>query len=144
MAEPPARPLSRRTVLTGTGAVAVGSGLLATGCSSAGPASSAGAGGDDPGAGTPLGATAEVPVGSGTIFADQGVVVTQATAGSFAAYSTICPHQGCEVGSVTGAEIECPCHGSRFGLDGSVRAGPATRGLDAIAVSVAGDQIVLA
>lgn len=44
--------------------------------------------------------------------------------------SPTCTHMGCLV-SFNGAEKawECPCHGSRFGLDGAVLQGPATRPL---------------
>ncbi|HET7533387.1 MAG TPA: FAD-dependent oxidoreductase [Nocardioidaceae bacterium] len=46
------------------------------------------------------------------------------------AVSPTCTHMGCLI-SFNGAEKawECPCHGSRFGLDGAVLQGPATRPL---------------
>lgn len=131
--------LSRRAVVAGAGAI--GAGLAVVGCSSTGTTSSAA---PPAAAGTALGPTSAVPVGSAKIFADQAVVVTQAEAGNFAAYSTNCPHQGCAVGSVEGANIVCPCHGSIFALDGSVTKGPAQTGLETRAVTVAGDQITLA
>lgn len=39
-----------------------------------------------------------------------------------------CSHRGCALheGTLAGDEIVCPCHGSTFGLDGSLRKGPAT------------------
>jgi Rieske Fe-S protein len=55
------------------------------------------------------------------------VVVVQTTPGCFGAVWRICTHGACEVeyqGDQAG--VECPCHGSRFGLDGSIRRGPAT------------------
>lgn len=128
-------PLRRRTVLIGT--AALGSGLAVAGCASAAPTAA-----PTPTTG-PLGPTTDVPVGSAAIFADRGVVVTQATAGSFAAFSVLCPHQGCNVGSVEGAEIICPCHDSRFGLDGTVLTGPAESGLEMRSVTVDGDQLTL-
>ncbi len=50
--------------------------------------------------------------------------------GAVHAVSPTCTHMGCLV-SFNGAEKawECPCHGSRFGLDGAVLQGPATRPL---------------
>jgi nitrite reductase/ring-hydroxylating ferredoxin subunit len=38
-----------------------------------------------------------------------------------------CSHRGCSLheGELDGDEIVCPCHGSRFGLDGGLVAGPA-------------------
>jgi Rieske Fe-S protein len=126
-----ARELPRRTVVTG--AAALGAGLAVTGCTtvSTAPASTGG----------PIGSTADVPVGSGTVFAESRVVVTQPEAGTFTAFDAACPHQGCNVGSVEGTEIVCPCHGSRFGLDGAVLTGPATTGLTPVEVAVDGDQL---
>ena len=128
--------VGRRAVVVG--AAALGAGLTVTGCSVAAPAAA-----PAPATG-PIAATAEVPVGSAALFPDRGVVVTQAEAGSFAAFSLACPHQGCNVTAVEGAEIVCPCHGSRFGLDGAVLTGPATTGLESVPVTVTGDEITLA
>jgi cytochrome b6-f complex iron-sulfur subunit len=53
------------------------------------------------------------------------------------AVSTVCTHLGCIV--KPGAEgFECPCHGSRFSLDGSVVKGPAPKALPWLSVSAAG------
>lgn len=49
------------------------------------------------------------------------------------AFSAACPHLACGVES-DGRSFHCPCHGSAFGLDGSVRGGPAPRGLDPLEV----------
>ncbi len=84
---------------------------------------------------------AEVPVGSGVIVGD--IVVTQPTAGAFAGMSSVCPHAGCNVNKIVDGTIICPCHGSRFNLDGSVAKGPATEPLEARVVVVDGDSIVL-
>lgn len=42
-----------------------------------------------------------------------------------------CPHAGCTVGryNTTTSKTSCPCHGSAFGIDGSLLNGPATTGL---------------
>jgi Rieske Fe-S protein len=93
--------------------------------------------------GAPSGAitkTADVPVGSGVIVDD--VVVTQATAGDFKGFSSVCTHAGCNVSEVTDGKIVCPCHGSKFNLDGTVAQGPAKTPLDTKAISVKGDSIV--
>ena len=47
-----------------------------------------------------VGSTADVPEGSGTVFKEQKVVVTQPEAGDFKAFTAVCTHQGCLVDSV--------------------------------------------
>ncbi len=85
--------------------------------------------------------TSDVPVGSGVIVDD--VVVTQPTAGDFKGFSSTCTHKGCAVTTVANGTIDCPCHGSKFSLDGSVVNGPATAPLKVKAIAVQGDSIVL-
>jgi Rieske Fe-S protein len=85
--------------------------------------------------------TADVPVGSGVIVDE--IVVTQPSAGVFKGFSATCTHAGCTVNKVADGTIDCPCHGSKFNLDGSVANGPASSPLEAKAVSVEGDSIVL-
>ena len=155
--------LTRRTVLgvLGGGAATVLAGCAddggspsadttssASGSASPGGSTSGAGGGDDEGSaggGTALVAAADVPVGSGVILTDQEVVVTQPTKGTFLAFSAICTHQGCTVGTITGDQILCPCHGSVFSTeDGSVVQGPAKSPLPAVEVSVKGGQVLKA
>jgi Rieske Fe-S protein len=84
--------------------------------------------------------TSDVPVGSGVIVGD--IVVTQPSPGVFKGLSATCTHAGCTVAKVAGGTIDCPCHGSRFNLDGSVANGPASAPLPAEPISVQGDSIV--
>jgi cytochrome b6-f complex iron-sulfur subunit len=52
-----------------------------------------------------------------------------------AAISTTCTHLGCIVApSATG--FQCPCHGSRFDVDGNVTGGPAPKALSWYAVTL--------
>lgn len=45
--------------------------------------------------------------------------------------SRTCPHAGCEVDYKEGQEeFECPCHGSKFDIEGNVIAGPAEDNLE--------------
>lgn len=72
----------------------------------------------------------DIPVGGGLIREADKVVVTQATAGQYKAFSAVCQHQGCTVGSIEGKNIVCPCHGSAYSIvDGSVVKGPTTKPL---------------
>ena len=59
------------------------------------------------------------------------IVVTRVANNQFFAVTSRCTHQGCTVGTYSTAisAIECPCHGSRFGADGSLVRGPAGRPL---------------
>lgn len=96
-------------------------------------------------AGEALTKITDVPVGGGTIFKEEKIVVTQPTAGDFKAFSAVCTHQGCIVGKVENGTIDCPCHGSKFRItDGSVANGPATRPLPAEEITVSGENITLA
>jgi Rieske Fe-S protein len=89
-------------------------------------------------------ATSEVPVGGGVILEDADYVITQPTAGEFKAFSKICTHQGCPVGSVEGGTINCPCHGSKYSIeDGSVVNPPAPDPLEEAEVTVAGGRVVV-
>ena len=132
--------IPRKTVLAGLGAGAVGVTLAA--CSSADSGSAAETGSTTGGGGESLASTADVPVGSGVIVGD--VVVTQPVAGEFLAFSAVCTHSGCLVNQVADGTINCPCHGSKFGLDGEVVNGPAARPLTAVPVQVQGESIVVA
>jgi Rieske Fe-S protein len=53
--------------------------------------------------------------------------------GTLHARSAVCTHMGCIVGwNETDRSWDCPCHGSRFALDGSVIHGPAVKPLQAV------------
>jgi len=94
------------------------------------------------GAGMDIAATADVPVGGGTIFADEKIVLTQPTEGEFKAFTAVCTHQGCTVTTVKDGTINCPCHGSMYSIeDGSVVRGPAPAALAELALTVDGDSI---
>jgi nitrite reductase/ring-hydroxylating ferredoxin subunit len=134
------RALTRRHAL-GAIAGAAGAVPLLAACGGGDSAADGGAGAPS---GTALGATGDVAVGSGTIYADQNVVVTQPTKGDFKCFGATCTHQGCQVSGVT-ETIDCSCHGSKFSIeDGSVVQGPATAPLTEQKIDVKGDEITLA
>jgi Rieske Fe-S protein len=63
------------------------------------------------------------------------VVLVRHDTDCFSAVWRICTHGACEVEYAEGAEhVECPCHGSQFGLDGTVLRGPASAALKAFPV----------
>ena len=55
------------------------------------------------------------------------LIVLRQSATSFVVLSDICTHAGCAVGfNATLDQMTCPCHGSRFNLQGVAVRGPAT------------------
>jgi cytochrome b6-f complex iron-sulfur subunit len=58
------------------------------------------------------------------------------------ALSTVCTHLGCIVNPAPDG-FHCPCHGSRFAPDGSVRKGPAPKPLPWFAVRRLGEGIYM-
>ncbi|GGV46492.1 Rieske (2Fe-2S) protein [Streptomyces spectabilis] len=145
--------LTRRTVLTATGSAGLAVALIGCGSGDDDKSSSEPAGeekekGEKDGGGTAaavLARTADIPVGGGKIFKDEGVVVTQPAKGRFKAFSNRCTHKQCPVASVEGGTINCTCHGSKFDIaDGSVKQSPATSPLPPAEITVEGDSIKLA
>jgi Rieske Fe-S protein len=147
-AEPQPSGPTRRTVLAAVGLAGVGAAALA-GCGAEDAASDA----VDSATSSAKDAVgkaidqASIPVGGGTILADQKIVVTQPTAGEFKAFSAVCPHQGCLLSGVANGTISCdsPCgHGSTYdAATGENTGGPATRGLTEKKVTVGADGITV-
>jgi nitrite reductase/ring-hydroxylating ferredoxin subunit len=136
---------SRRGLLAGVGLAGLAGVAAACGGGSGDSGGdSGGGGGAGGGAGGALANTSDIPVGGGKVFKDEEVVVTQPKSGEFRAFSAICTHRGCTVGSVSGGTINCPCHGSKFSAaDGAVKSGPATKALSEKSVKVEGNKIVM-
>lgn len=146
---------SRRTVVAAVGAAGLTVALTACGSEdkASDPSTEQGAagggatneGGGAGAGGAALAKTADIPEGSGKIFKDEKVVVSQPAAGDYKAFSTICTHQKCPMVDLKDDVISCACHGSQFSvLDGSVKKGPAVQPLEAKQISVNGDSITLA
>ena len=143
-------PISRQKVLLGAGLGLVTAVVAA--CSTYGKKTEAAsesatttapptAGGTATPAAKTIAKTADVPVGSGVIVDE--IVVTQPSAGVFKGFSAKCTHKGCMVDKIADGTIDCPCHGSKFNLDGTVANGPADKPLEPENVTVQGDSIVL-
>jgi Rieske Fe-S protein len=137
------RRMIRNAAITAGTVVAAGAGLAACSSSSSSDSGSGGSAGDSSGP-TVLGRTSDIPVGGGTIYTSDKVVVTQPSAGTFKGFSATCTHLGCTVNKVADGLIQCPCHGSKYSVtDGSVKAGPAPKPLPAANISVQNGQVVL-
>lgn len=146
--------MDRRTVL-GAGGVLAATGVLAacggsSGDSAGESATSTPAEGADqqpsngaPGSGSV--SASQIPVGGGVVLEEAAVVIVQPEAGTFAAYTAVCPHQGCLVSEVVDNTIVCPCHDSLFSAtDGAVIQGPALQGLTQATLTIDGDTISVA
>jgi Rieske Fe-S protein len=77
----------------------------------------------------------DIKVGQGKIIdlAGKKTAVYRDEKGKIFAVSAVCTHMGCIVGWNNAEKTwDCPCHGSRFNIDGSVIHGPAIKKLDRI------------
>jgi len=78
-----------------------------------------------------------------TVFPDRNVLIRRDPEGVFA-ISLVCTHLGCITRVESDGSFTCPCHGSRFDVDGEVVQGPAPSPLRYLQVSRApsGDLMV--
>jgi Rieske Fe-S protein len=132
--------VTRRTVLVAGIALAGSAGVTAlAGCSAKASATVV--------AGSPtLAKVADIPVGTAVSATLDGkpILISQPTAGQIVAFTAICTHQGCTV-APAGKQFQCPCHGSVYdAATGKVIQGPAPLPLAAVAVKVAGPDVVAA
>jgi Rieske Fe-S protein len=125
--------MPRRSVLIGAALTPLAAGV--TGCGQAGKVPTT----PPPTPGQVLTPAADIGVGEAKII--DGTLVTQPSPGVFRGFLARCTHAGCAL-AVKDGGIECPCHGSKFELDGSVARGPATQPLKARPVTVRGAEIV--
>ena len=101
-------------------------------------------GGDTGTEGTLLADVSAIPLGEGTIFAAQKVVVTQPASGVYKAFSAVCTHAGCILDKVADGKIYCPCHGAIFaGATGVPVAGPTSVPLPQKKITVTDGKILL-
>jgi cytochrome b6-f complex iron-sulfur subunit len=81
-----------------------------------------------------LGLASDYPVGTRKVVSDAQVMLIHNEEG-FRAISLVCPHLGCTV-NITSEGFSCPCHGSRYLPDGSLRNGPSSRPLATLRIEV--------
>jgi glycine/D-amino acid oxidase-like deaminating enzyme/nitrite reductase/ring-hydroxylating ferredoxin subunit len=85
----------------------------------------------------------QVPPGEGRLFRSDGkmIAVYRDDAGSIHARSAVCTHLGCHVRwNREERSWDCPCHGSRFDVDGAVLNGPATKDLEQVSLEPVADE----
>jgi cytochrome b6-f complex iron-sulfur subunit len=83
-----------------------------------------------------VGRPEEIPPGTVLVLPKHKIYVLRSTEGVFA-LSSICTHLGCMTRYLPeSAQLACPCHGSRFSLEGKVTAGPAPRPLRRLQVTL--------
>ncbi len=70
------------------------------------------------------------------------LVVLRVSATEVVAFDARCPHLGCAVRGASQLFI-CPCHGSLFALDGTVKGPPATSGLTRLTSSFDGSRVTV-
>lgn len=84
-----------------------------------------------------LGPAGNYPPGSRTLLPDVPALLLHTQAG-FSAISLVCTHLGCTVESKPEG-FACPCHGSRFDLQGNVTRGPAGKPLNSLRTGISSD-----
>ena len=85
-----------------------------------------------------LGLAADYPLNSRTLLSNIPAVLLHTESG-FSALSLICTHLGCMVEQKDGI-FACPCHGSRFDVNGKVTHGPAAKHLQSLRVEVTAED----
>lgn len=85
-----------------------------------------------------LGPAENYPPGSRTFISQAQAYILHTDEG-ITAVSAICPHLGCSV-NLADNSFDCPCHGSRFALDGEKLQGPANRSLRDLSVEISADN----
>ncbi len=54
------------------------------------------------------------------------ILIVRQSESAYVAFSSRCTHASCQVLAPAGGAMACPCHGSRFDLNGTPLSGPAT------------------
>ncbi|MBI1788970.1 MAG: ubiquinol-cytochrome c reductase iron-sulfur subunit [Acidobacteria bacterium] len=90
-----------------------------------------------------IGRPEDFPVNSVSADYDRKVYIVRTEVGFFA-LSAVCTHLGCITRWLEDEQtIACPCHGSKFGRDGSLALGPAPRPLRRIAIRLEEGELIV-
>ena len=78
-------------------------------------------------------------------FSTGSLLVDHPSGNTFVALSAICPHQGCTVSNYDSgsSQFVCPCHGSKFDLNGKVVQGPANSNLQTYQTQFANNKLTI-
>jgi Rieske Fe-S protein len=72
------------------------------------------------------------------------IVIAQVNQGTFVALDAICTHMNCTVSyNALNVELDCPCHGSTYEIDGTVISGPAPLPLTRFTASSDGTTVTV-
>ena len=72
-----------------------------------------------------------------------GILLYRQSDTSVLAFSRICTHNGCTIGSFQNGTSTCACHGSQFNTSGSVVNGPAVNALKQYSATIVGDIVTI-
>jgi Rieske Fe-S protein len=70
-------------------------------------------------------------------------LLARTSASGFTAVDAVCAHEGCTVNGIAGDIYVCPCHGSRYDLNGQVVHGPAKASLRQYVTAFADDVVTI-
>ena len=77
-------------------------------------------------------------------FGDEPILLIRVDQDTVAANTVTCTHQQCQVlFNENAGRLDCPCHGSRYDLNGRVQMGPAPRPLKHFKATIHGDSVFL-
>ena len=72
-----------------------------------------------------------------------GILLYRQSDTSVLAFSRICTHNGCTIGSFQNGTSTCPCHDSQFNTSGSVVNGPAVNPLQQYSATIVGNIVTI-
>ena len=78
----------------------------------------------------------EIPanINEGITFIDK--IIVEKKGDTIRVFSSRCTHLGCKINSEIDGKFVCPCHGSKFDLNGTVVNGPAVKNLNRLEYTI--------